>query len=215
MSNKHVTEWLGAYHDGELRGVHLHEVEQHLVECVACQVELEGLRGLSTLLHEMPPAGEFLPTERFVANLTLNLPRQTEQAQPRKMLEKVLRIGWWLIPVGLLGAWVFLQITFVLGAVVTNAADAGLLGSNLAWLQGHPPQMEWFAAVTNLFGNQIGFTGRIVLSELNEAGVFVTKWMGILLPQAILAVLYLGWLVAWWLRHQRQTASHPGNFSQS
>jgi hypothetical protein len=46
---------------------------------------------------------------------------------------------------------------------------------------------------------------------LNEAHLFLTKVAGSLLPQAILAVLYLGWLAAWWLRHQR----NPGNFSQN
>jgi hypothetical protein len=211
MSNKHVTEWLGAYYDGELQGARLHQVEQHLAECAECLAELEGMQELSALLHETAPAGDFLPTERFVANLALNLPRQPEQSQPRKIFE----IGWWLIPVGLLGTWVFIQITVSLSAVVMNAADAGLLGGNLAWLRGNPPQMAWFATAMDLFGNQVGFTGRVVLSELNEAGLFVTKVMGILLPQAILAVSYLGWLVAWWLRHPHLSAPNSGNFSQS
>jgi hypothetical protein len=210
--SEHITQWLGAYHDGELSGLRLRQVEQHLAECAECLAELEGMQGLSTLLQETAPARDFLPTERFVANLTLNLPRQTEPlSQPRKMLE----IGWWLIPVGVLGAWVFLWITFSLSEAAQFVANTGLLGGNLAWLRGNPPQMEWFATVSNLFGNQIGFTGQVVLSELNEAGVFVTKLMGILLPQALLAMLYLGWLLAWWLRHQRQASQNPGNFSQS
>ena len=208
---KHVTEWLGAYHDGELSNARLRQVEEHLAECAECKAELDGMRGLSVLLRETAPAGEFLPTERFVANLTLSLPRQPEQPQPRKMLE----IGWWLIPVSLLGTWVFIQITVSLSSVFTAAVDAGLLGSNLSWFQGNPSQMEWFATAMNLFGNQLGLTGRVVLSELNEVNLFVTELTGHYLWQAFLAVSYLGWLVAWWLRHQRQLSQNQGNFSRS
>lgn len=204
---KHVTEWLGAYHDGELNSARLRQVEGHLAECAECQAELEGMQGLSALLRETAPADEFLPTERFVANLTLNLPRQPEQPQPRKMLE----IGWWLIPVGLLGTWVFIQITTSLSSVIMTAVNAGLLGGNLSWLQGNPLQMEWFATTMNLFGNQLGLTGRVVLSELNEVNLFVTELTGRYLWQVFLAMSYLGWLVAWWLRHQRQSSQNPGN----
>ena len=205
---EHISEWLGAYLDGELHGSRLQQVEQHLAECPDCLAELEEMQALSSLLHETAPAGDFLPTERFVANLTLNLPRQPERTQPRN---RAIEIGWWLIPVGVLGTWVFIQITSALTDVALFVSDAGLLGSNLAWLRGNPPQMGWFAAVMNLFGNQVGLVGQVALSGLNEAHLFLTKAAGSLLPQLILAVLYLGWLAAWWLRHQR----NPGNFSQN
>jgi hypothetical protein len=209
--SEHVTDWLEAYQDGELHGLRLHQVENHLAECAACQTELEALAGLSALLTETPPVGDFLPTERFVANLTLNLPRQTETPQPRKMLE----FGWWLIPFGVLGTWVFLQITFSLSYVALTAANAGLLGNNLAWLQGNPPQMAWFATLTDLFGNQLGFTGTTLLSALNRADVFVMQWSGWVFGQVLLAVLYLGWLAVWWLKSHPQAAQNPGIFSQS
>jgi len=50
--NEHVTEWIGAYHDGELRGARLLQVESHLLDCAACQAELDALSALSTLLQE-------------------------------------------------------------------------------------------------------------------------------------------------------------------
>jgi len=204
---EHITEWLGAYLDGELHGSRLQQVEQHLAECPDCLAELEGMQALSSLLHETAPAGDLLPTERFVTNLTLNLPRQPERSQPHKFLE----IGWWLMPVGLLGTWLFIQISSALTDVALFVADAGLLGSNLAWLRGNPPQMEWFASALGLFGSQIGLTGQVALSVLNEVHLFLTQAAGSLLPQLILAGLYLGWLAAWWLRQQR----NPGNFSQN
>lgn len=209
---EHITQWLDAYHDGELRGARLRQVESHLAECAECQSELEGMQGLSALLHETAPTGDFLSTERFVANLTLNLPRQPERAHPRN---RGVEIGWWLVPVGLLGTWVFIQITLALTNVALFVSDAGLLGSNFAWLQGNPPQMGWFAASMSLFGNQVGATGQFALSALHDAHLFVTKVMGSLLPQLLLALLYLGWLSAWWLRYQAQSSQSTGSFSQS
>jgi len=207
---KHVTEWLGAYHDGELNSARLRQVEGHLAECAECQAELEGMQGLSALLRETAPADEFLPTERFVANLTLNLPRQPEQPQPRKLLE----IGWWLIPFSVLGMWIFLQITFSLSSLALAASDTGLLGNNLSWLQGNPLQTGWFVTIMNLFGSQIGFTGQSILSFLNDSDLFIQNLTGQFFWQALLAVSYLGWLASWWLR-RRPPSQNPGNFSQS
>jgi len=64
MSN-HVTEWLNAYLDGELKGKQHHQVEEHLVECDTCQAELESLQSLSALLQEVPEA-EFTSNEHFI-----------------------------------------------------------------------------------------------------------------------------------------------------
>ena len=207
MAN-HVTEWLAAYHDGELRGVRLHQIERHLVECATCQAELDEIRNLSALLLNTATNGDFLLTERFVANLALNMPRRSELPQPRN----ALNIGWWLIPVGLLGIWLFINITLSLSSVVTLAADAGLLDGNLAWLQDNPLQMQWFATAMNLFGNQLGALARETLSALNDANLFISRLTGRLIPQAILAMSYLGWLLSWWLRHQHQPSQSAGSF---
>jgi hypothetical protein len=208
---KHVTEWLGPYHDGELHGGLLRQVEQHLADCTECQTELEGIKGLSALLHEAPTTADFLPTERFVTNLNLSLPRQPERSRSGRILE----IAWWLIPVSLLGAWLFLQVTFSLSSVTTIASDTGLLGGSLSWLQGHPIQTEWFIDTMGLFGNQIGLSGRSILSLLNNADLFATEWVGPFLWQTLLAFSYLGWLLSWWLRHPEQPTQNAGLFSQS
>lgn len=203
---EHITQWLGAYHDGELRGARLRQVEEHLAECADCQAELEGMRSLSTLLKETAPEGDFLSSERFAANLALRLPRQPEPSQPRN---KALQIGWWLVPLGTLGMWLFIEVTFLLRSAILFVADAGLLGRDLAWMQGNPPQMGWFVAAMNLLGDQVSLTGQVALSALNDAHWFVTQVAGSLLPQVIFAVFYLGWLVAWWLG---QSSQSMGNF---
>ena len=206
---EHVTQWLEAYHDGELRGARLRQVEQHLLECAECQAELEAARGLSSLLRDAAPVGDFLPAGRFAVNLALNLPRQPERSQPQKWVE----VGWWLIPVGLLGTWLFLQVTFSLSAATQWAVNSGLFNGNLSWLKGNPIQMEWFSTIMNLFGNKIGAPGQVALSELNDAQLFISQLTGRYLWDALLAMLYVGWLGAWWLHHQ--PSQNKGSFSQT
>jgi predicted anti-sigma-YlaC factor YlaD len=188
--SEHMHEWLSPYFDGELHGARLRQVESHLSECAQCRAELERMQELSALLQGTTPVGEFIPTERFVSNLTLNLPRQPESTQTRKALE----IGWWLIPVGVLGTWVFLQ--------VQNATNAGLFGSTFAWLQGNPPQTQWLATLTNMLGSQFGFTSQMVFSMLNNADLFIHNLIGPFLWQGFLGIIYLGWLASWWFRQQ-------------
>jgi len=197
---KHVTPWLSAYLDGELPDAQLRQVEKHLAECDECQAELEQMQKLSALLHETAPTDEFLPTERFAANLTLNLPRQPAQSQPRKALE----IGWWLIPVGALGVWLFFQITFALSSVILTVSETGLLGSGLSWLQGNLPQARWFSLAMDLFGGQLGFTGKFILSAFNDLSLFIQDLTSRFIWQALFATLYLGWLASWWLGQSNQ-----------
>jgi predicted anti-sigma-YlaC factor YlaD len=196
--SEHVNEWLSPYFDGELRGMRLSQVESHLAECGKCQTELERVRELSALLRGTTLADEFISTERFISNLTLTLPRQTEKPQTRKVLE----IGCWLVPVTILGTWAFIQVTFLLSSLVQTASDAGLLGSTFASLQGNPSQTEWFTTLTGFFGVQPGSAFQIILSQLNSLDLFIQSLAGQFIWQALLGVIYLSWLAAWWFRQQ-------------
>jgi hypothetical protein len=195
---KHITEWLNAYLDGELNGARVNQVEDHLAECAECRAELEEMRGLSALLRETAPTGEFISTERFVSNLTLNLPRQPEHSQPRKILE----VGWWLTPVGILGTWLFLQVTFLLSRLVLTASNAGLLGNTFASFKANPPQAFWLETLNRIFGNQPG-----LISMLNRTELFVQHIEGAFFWQALLAIIYLTWLASWWFRQQNQLSN--------
>lgn len=201
--NQHVSELLGAYHDGELNPNRQQQVEKHLMICDECRAQLEQMRNLSALLHEPISANRFISTERFVSNLTLKLPRHPAQSQTRKALE----IGWWLIPLGALGVWLFLQITFSLSTVVSTLSETGLLGNGLSWLQASAPQARWFSVATNLFGGQIGPNSKFVLSVLNELSVFIQNLTNLYIWQVLFATLYLGWLISWWLRQPNQVTS--------
>jgi hypothetical protein len=196
---KHISEWLNAYLDGELNKARTSQVEDHLAECAECSAELEELRGLFSLLRETAPTGEFISTERFVSNLTLNLPRQPEHSQRRKVLE----VGWWLIPVGTLGIWLFLQVTFTLSALVLRASDAGLLGNTFTMVSSNSLETDWFASLTNWFGYQ----SVSALSMFNNAELFIHNLIVPFILQAFLAVIYLIWLASWWLRQQKQSSA--------
>ena len=198
----HVTEWLGAYHDGELTSNRKHQVENHLLDCETCRAEFESYKELSSLLKtDVVP--HQTSTERFVYNLTLNLPRRPIQTPSRKALE----IGWWLIPVGALGVWLFLQITFSLSSVFLTLSETGLLGNGLSWLQVSAPQTRWVSLAFDFFGGQIGPNSKFILSVVNELGLSVQNLTNRYIGQALIAVLYLGWLVSWWLRQPKQTIS--------
>ena len=195
---EHIKQWLNAYLDGELRSARIGQVENHLAECAECNAELDEMRRLSALLRDTAPVGEFISTERFVSNLTLNLPRQPEHSQPRKVLE----IGWWLTPVGILGTWLFLQVTSLLSRLVLTASNAGLLGNTFTSFKGNPPQTLWLETLARLFGNQPGF-----ISTLNKADLFIQNIQGAFIWQALLAIIYLVWLVSWWFRQQNQSSN--------
>src|SRR5262245_60905372 len=112
----HITEWLDAYLDGELKEKQRQRVEEHIAECATCKAELDTLQGLLALLQQVPVPD--LPSpERFAAQVNLLLP-QKRSARPRSQL---FEIGWWLLPVGLMLAWVFISTATLLGNVVAAA----------------------------------------------------------------------------------------------
>ena len=181
---------LNAYLDGELHGWRLLEMQTHLASCAACRNELKELRIVSDLL-KAAPAPEFVPTERFVSQLTLSLPRRTLRDRPPKPGS----LAWWLIPTVLIGAWFFVQTVFTLTDAVTAANLTGLLGKAASWLGGGQ-QSLWFSAINSLFGGQTNGT----LSLLNNASVFGGSLLSGFLWQAAIVLVYWGWLAIWWLR---------------
>jgi anti-sigma factor RsiW len=193
--SKHVSEWLNAYHDGELRGSRLHQVEAHLAECELCQSELESLQGLSSLIHEVP-APEFTPPERFAAQVNLRLPHNRTVVSTQKIVE----IGWWMIPVGLVGTWVFFGTAFIVGELLSTAGNLGLLSGMSAWL-GIGTSGDIYLSTT------IGQMGVLSGNGLNWAEAMET-FTRISLPQIVLqvsiALLYLGWIAIWWARRTHQ-----------
>jgi len=197
--NEHVTPWLNAYRDGELRGLRLRQVEAHLAQCPVCRAELDEITALSTLLQESPAAEGLMPVDRFVAQVGLRLPRRPE----RTAWQQVLETGWRLTPVGLLGAWAFVQTVFIVAGVVWLALWLGVGGETAAGLL-PPAGSSWLAQLPSLSGATLTEIGRFGLSLLRGGGLL--GWGSILNVALIAAIglLYWTWLATWWARRQRQ-----------
>ena len=193
--SEHVTEWLSAYLDGELNSSRLPPVEAHLVNCPVCQAELESLQRVSGLLHEVPTP-EFTSPERFAAQVNLRLPHQQATALENRMLE----IGWWMLPVGLLAAWIFIGTSFFISDILSAANALGSLSGITEWMAFGPSSDIYLSATLGqsglLSGNSLNW------AESTEAFTRMS-WPQIIL-QISIALLYLGWIAIWWARHQRQ-----------
>ncbi len=192
--SKHVIEWLNAYLDGELKGYQMRQVEAHLTECLACRNELESLARLSSLLREVP-VPEFTPPERFAAQVALRLHRRTPAPK-----NKVLEIGWWMIPVGLVGSWIFIGTSLFVTEILSVANNLGLLAGNSDWLVfGSASQSYWSAALGQLgilSGNSLDWaisTEALTRSSLPQLMLLIST-----------AILYLAWMAIWLARRQRQ-----------
>ncbi len=169
--NEHITHWLGAYHDGELAGRRLRQVENHLEQCSFCQAELDRLQTLSSVLQESFATAPLTTPERFTQQVNLRLPRRPALTPRQRALQTI----WHLIPVGLFGAWAFIQTGLIVLAVVMGALGAGI-GAELA--------AEWLPA---------GFTDLWVVLAVNL--VFLT----------LIALLFWSWLAGWWVINARRS----------
>ncbi|HEY5731119.1 MAG TPA: zf-HC2 domain-containing protein [Anaerolineales bacterium] len=193
MSN-HVTEGLNAYFDGELKGRRLHQVEEHLTKCEACQAELVSLQGLSALLQEVP-AAEFTSNETFVSQVNLLLPQRPAASTRRKVLD----IGWWMLPVGLLAAWIFISTSSLISNMVSAANNFGLLDSTNALISDSSENAIWTARL-----GQVGVLQGDSLQWAETTENFTRNVLPQFIWQVSIAFLYLAWIAIWWARQTRQ-----------
>jgi len=198
---EHVTTWLGAYHDGELRGLRLRQVEAHLAQCATCRAELERLRALAALLQESPAAENLTPPERFVAQVGLRLPRRPEQPAAA-VWQRALEIGWQLAPLGLLGAWTFIQAVFTMAGAVLVALRMGLGGDVVAELLPASQQGPPLSEILSLSDASLGDVGRIVLQLLSLREPLGWGITLNLVSLVVIGLLYWSWLASWWARRQ-------------
>jgi predicted anti-sigma-YlaC factor YlaD len=198
---EHVTAWLNAYHDGELHGRYLRQVEAHLAECAGCRRELEQLAALTALLQESPLASTATPPERFVSEVGLRLPRRPEHPLWRRGFEA----AWHLTPLSLLGAWAFVQTLFLVTGVVWLALQLGVGGDALAWLVAPAPSPD---AVAGLAGGSLAGVNRGLLYLFRGRGSLAWGFTVNLALLAVISLLYWSWLASWWVRHHRQRQVH-------
>ena len=196
--NEHVTPWLGTYHDGELKGRRLRQVEDHMAHCATCRAELEELRALSLLLQESPAPDGLTRPDRFVAQVGLRLPRRP--AQP--VWKRALEAGWRLAPVGLLGAWVFVQTVFIVARVIMGTLWAGLEGDLVAgWLPAAQPGLS-LAKLLSSSGASLNDVGHTALRLLGNGGPLGWGVALNVVSLTVIGLLYWSWLASWWARRQ-------------
>jgi predicted anti-sigma-YlaC factor YlaD len=193
--SKHMTEWLSAYLDAELRGSRLHDVQTHLAECQACRSELQALESLSSLLQEVP-VPEFTLPERFAARVSLRLPHQQKLTSTNKIFE----IGWWMIPIGLLAVWIFINTSFLVSDMLSVANNFGLLTSVSDWIRFGTSNAAGWSATLGQFGVLSGDS----LNLATSTETFTRTTLPQISLQISIALLYLSWIAIWWARHQRQ-----------
>ena len=194
MSN-HVTHWLNAYLDGELSGSQLQRVDSHLAECEVCQRELKSLEMLSGLLKEVP-APEFIPPERFASQVSLRLPHQRTQDSKKSMLE----IGWWMVPVGLSAAWIFVSAFFFVNDLLSMSNSLGLLTSTSDWLAfGLSAEAYWSSRL-----GQFGLLSGNSLDLAASTEILARTTLPQITLQVSIALLYLSWIAIWWAHQVRQ-----------
>jgi len=200
MMNQHVTTWLGAYHDGELQGHRLRQVEAHLAHCATCRTELERLRALATLLQKSPAAGDLTPPERFVAQVGLRLPRRPV----RPAWQRALGLGWRLVPVGLLGAWAFVQAVFTVARIALVALYTGAGGSLAAGVWPAAQQGLWaeLFSLSAVGPSDVLWMIQRLASNGGPLGWATTLNLGALV---VIGLLYWSWLATWWARRHH----HP------
>lgn len=191
----HVLELLGAYLDGELHNGRLRKVEAHLDDCQDCMAEYQLLQALSAKLHAAP-LPDFPSPERFATEVTLRLPR----TQDKPLNERVFEIGWWLVPVGLVVAWIFLSTTLLVSNMVIRADELGLLDSASARLVPSASNEAYWSGALGQFGLLTG--NSLQWAETMESFTRVSASQ--IFWQVAIALLYLSWLAIWWARHTLQ-----------
>jgi hypothetical protein len=112
--SEHVTDWIAAYHDGELGGARREQVDAHLRQCAACRAELERFEEISAWLKTSPPMPARTHPEQFVSQVRLRL--RPQPAPPDRM--RVLSAVWRLLPLGLLAGWAFLQAVLIVSGAL-------------------------------------------------------------------------------------------------
>jgi Putative zinc-finger len=204
--SKHVSEWLNAYYDGELRGNRLHQVEAHLTECELCQKELESLDRVSSVLNTVP-APEFTSAERFASQVSLRLPHKQALISRKQIFD----VGWWMIPVGLLGTWIFIGTAFFVSDILSAANNLGLLSSISGWLAfGTSGDTFWTATL-----GQIGVLSGNSLNWAESTEAFTTTSLPIIILNVSIVLLYLSWMAIWWARHTRHERQPHGQLLES
>ena len=117
-----------------------------------------------------------------------------------QLRKSALEIGWWLVPVGLVVAWIFLSTTLLVSNMVIRADEFGLLDSASARLVSSAPNEAYWSGALGQFGILTG--DNLQWAEMLESFTRISASQ--IFWQIAIALLYLSWLAIWWARHTLQ-----------
>ncbi len=185
---EHITQWIPAYYDGELHGARKQQIEAHLSQCAGCREELEQLGGLSALLQENPVMPVRTPVARFAAQVRLRLPQPKEPTW-----RKMLKTGWQAAPLGIVGAWAFIQAVLLVAVVITIIVQVD--GASLTAISPDLTGLLIFRWPETALQTQVWPTIALDLGLLAIINLILT---------VIFAGLIVSWLAGWWAYRQHQ-----------
>lgn len=186
----HIGSLLDAYLDKELSPSRNRIIEDHLTNCEQCQNEINKRRQLLVLLKEASPVPALQTRDEFVGNIQSQL---SPRSSGNLTWQKVLKLGWQAVPVGLLLAIIFIQTVSFLGTV-----------------------LQFFPGGKDIFlGSLPGLPIEIALSDplkmlFDLSGPFnVSGWNMVtgLAATFIISITYISWMVIWWGQRQ-STENH-------
>lgn len=187
--SEHIGSLLDAFLDNELSPSMTRIVEAHLECCAQCQRELKQRRQLIELLKEAAPIPIVRSEDQFVLDVYSQLkPRVSKDWT----FQRILKVGWQAIPVGLLLTIIFIQIAFMLG----NATQFIPGGKEM------------------LLGSLPGLPGGITLSDSAQMIIELFRiyylpawdWITGIIATFIISITYIAWMVIWW--GQQQSANN-------
>jgi hypothetical protein len=206
--SEHPHIWLQAYHDGQLSERRQAQVKAHLIGCPECQAELTELRSLSNLLHTDPPATGLIPTETFIAQVNLRLPRKDAP----QTWKRVLRRGWEAAPFGLLASLAFVQAVFIVAAVIMVGVQLTPGGNGLGILSAGPASASAWNVLALPAYNPLQLL-QLLLDTVSKGGPLGWAFTIDLGLSAMIGLLYLSWLASWWVQtyqpNRQNSAGRP------
>jgi predicted anti-sigma-YlaC factor YlaD len=198
----HIIAYLDAYHDGELNPRQVQSIESHLAVCPTCREAYLAIENLSAALQEYQTP-KFPAADLIASQVALCLPR--EQAIPVR--RKILKIGWWMIPVALLSAWVSLGITGLVNNLLMAAEQMRWLDPASVFVVPSFRFESFFSMFVNFLVSMLPTTMHWVPISEN----FIRPVLFNLFWHISIAILYLSWIAIWWTQQANQRSGQSIN----
>lgn len=201
MEHEETQRWLSAFLDGEIGGQRRARVHQHLQQCPLCRQAFDDLRHLRALLLAQPlPTG--LEETHLWPALASHLPERPETCRRTKARTGSLD---WLLPTVLLLGQAVLHAVGLLGLALMLL----ILLVGLDWPVLLPLEKLLGAAhsllrpLTRLPVQPVVGLLPPLPADIGQALGWIGPSLMLLTLSALLTVMYLAWLAAWWTRRAR------------